>query len=250
MVALRTETVIDVYHWNDSLFSFKTTRDDSFRFSNGHFVMAGLEVDGKPLLRAYSLASANYEEHLEFLSIKLDDGPLTSKLQHIKKGDKLLVSNKPVGTLVLDNLNAGERLLLLSTGTGIAPFLSIIKDPETYEQFEKIILVHSVRERNDLAYKNYLTNQLPKHEYVGDSVKNQLTYIPIVTRDSSRQKRITELIESGELQVDPKTDRIMLCGNEDMLKELSKILDERNFQISPHNGERGDYVVERSFVER
>ena len=251
MVAIRTETVIDVHHWNDNLFSFKTTRHDSFRFSNGHFVMAGLEVEGKPLLRAYSIVSANYEEYLEFFSIKIEDGALTSKLQHIKTGDKILVSNKPVGTLVLDNLNVGKRLLLLSTGTGIAPFLSIIKDPETYEQFEEVVLVHSVREINDLAYKTYLIDQLPKNEYIGDVVTNQLTYIPIVTRDLlTRQKRITELIESGELPINSKTDRIMLCGNENMLKELSGILDVRGFQVSPHNGERGDYDIERSFVER
>ncbi|MFP3693055.1 ferredoxin--NADP reductase, partial [Burkholderia sp. SIMBA_048] len=139
------ETVLSVHHWTDTLFSFTCTRDQALRFDNGQFTMVGLEVDGKPLMRAYSLASANYEEHLEFLSIKVPDGPLTSQLQHLKEGDEIIISKKPTGTLVLDDLNPGKHLYLLSTGTGLAPFMSVIQDPETYERFEKVILVHGVR---------------------------------------------------------------------------------------------------------
>lgn len=251
MVAIRTETVTDVHHWNENLFSFKTTRQDTFRFSNGHFVMLGLKVDDKPILRAYSLVSANYEEYLEFLSIKVADGKLTSKLQHLQKGDKILISNKPVGTLIIDNLTPSKRLLLLATGTGIAPFISIIKDPDTYDRFEEIVLVHGVRQVNDLAYKEYLTNHLPKDEYIGKNVRDQFTYLPTVSRDEfERQGRITKLISDGDIMLDPKTDRIMLCGSKDMLEDLSKLLDERGFSISPRQGDPGDYVMERSFVEQ
>lgn len=251
MVAIRTETVTDVHHWNENLFSFKTTRQDSFRFDNGQFVMLGMKVDDKPLLRAYSLVSANYEEYLEFLSIKVEGGNLTSRLQHLKKGDQILVSNKPVGSLIIDNLTPGKRLLLLATGTGIAPFISIIKDPDTYDRFEEIILVHGVRQVNDLAYKEYLTNHLPKDEYIGKSVAEQFTYMPTVTRDEFERKgRITKLIADGNIMLDPKIDRIMLCGSQDMLDDLSKLLDKRGFSISPRQGDPGDYVMERSFVEQ
>ncbi len=251
MVAIRTETVTDVHHWNENLFSFKTTRQDSFRFGNGQFVMLGMNVDDKPLLRAYSLVSANYEEYLEFLSIKVEGGSLTSKLQHLKKGDKILISNKPVGTLVIDNLTPSKRLLLLATGTGIAPFISVIKDPDTYDRFEEIILVHGVRQVNDLAYKEYLTNHLPEDEYIGRNVQDQFTYLPTVTRDKfERRGRITKLIDDGDLILDPKTDRIMLCGSQDMLDDLSARLDERGFNVSPRQGDPGDYVMERSFVEQ
>lgn len=250
MVAIRTETVIDVHHWNENLFSFKTTRQDSFRFNNGQFIMLGMKVDDKPLLRAYSLVSANYEEYLEFLSIKVGGGALTSKLQHLKKGDQILVSNKPVGTLVIDNLTPCKRLLLLATGTGIAPFISIIKDPETYSRFEEIMLVHGVRQVNDLAYKEYLTNHLPDDEYIGKNVQDQFTYLPTVTRDEFERKgRIIKLIADGDIVLDPKTDRIMLCGSKDMLDDLSKLLDKRGFSVSPRQGDPGDYVVERAFVK-
>jgi len=212
--------------------------------------MLGLQVDDKPLLRAYSLVSANYEEYLEFLSIKVKDGKLTSKLQHLKKGDKILISNKPVGTLVIHDLTPGKRLLLLATGTGIAPFISIIKDPDTYDRFEEIVLVHGVRQVNDLAYKEYLTKHLPKDEYIGKNVAEQFTYMPTVTRDEfERQGRITKLIVDGDIMLDPKTDRIMLCGNKDMLDDLGELLDEWGFSISPKQGELGDYVMERAFVE-
>ena len=168
MSAFNEERVLTVHHWTDSLFSFTTTRDPSLRFSNGHFTMIGLRLDGKPLLRAYSIASANYEEHLEFLSIKVPDGPLTSRLQHIKPGDTVVVGRKPTGTLLIDYLLPGKRLYLLGTGTGLAPYLSIVRDPETYEKFEEVIVVHGVREVKELAYRQFLTETLPEHEFLGD----------------------------------------------------------------------------------
>ena len=176
MAAFNTERVTSVHHWNDTLFSFKTTRDPALRFHNGHFVMIGLEVNGKPLMRAYSIASANYEEHLEFLSIKVQDGPLTSRLQHLKEGDPILVSRKPVGTLVVDDLLPGKNLYLFATGTGLAPFMSIIKDPDVYERFEKVVLVHGVRFVSELAYANYIGEELPNNEYFGEIVRDKLIY--------------------------------------------------------------------------
>ena len=162
MAAFNTQKVLSVHHWTDAYFTFTCTRDDSLRFENGQFVMVGLMVDGKPLMRAYSVASANWEENLEFFSIKVQDGPLTSRLQHLQVGDEVLVSKKPTGTLICGDLNPGKHLYLLSTGTGIAPFLSITKDPDVYEQFEKIILVHGVRYEKDLAYYDRFTKELPE----------------------------------------------------------------------------------------
>src|SRR5580658_3964011 len=258
MAAIATERVLTVHHWNNTVFSFTTTRDHSLRFENGHFVMLGLQVDGKPLMRAYSIASANHEEHLEFLSIKVADGPLTSRLQHIKPGDEVLVSRKPTGTLLLRDLRPGKRLYLLSSGTGLAPFMSLVKDPEVYERFEKVILVHSVRYRSELAYRDYIEWELTHHEFLGQQVRNRLVYFPTVTRERFRyQGRITSLIESGKLfeetalpALDPATDRAMICGSPSMIADLSQLLDARGFQISPHVGEAGDYVVERAFVAR
>ncbi len=178
MSALQTETVLDVHHWTDSMFSFTATRNPSFRFANGQFVMIGLELEGKPLLRAYSLASANYDDKLEFLSIKVQDGPLTSRLQHIKPGDRILVGRKPTGTLVLDNLLPGRVLYLWSTGTGLAPFLAIIRDPETYERYEKVVLVHGCRHVAELAYGDRIRNELPKDELVGELIADKLVYYP------------------------------------------------------------------------
>ena len=192
MQAFNTEHVLSIHHWNETLFSFKTTRDPGLRFRNGHFVMIGLEVEGRPLMRAYSIASANYEEHLEFLSIKAPNGPLTSRLQHLKEGDPLLVSRKPVGTLVIDDLLPGQRLYLLSSGTGLAPFLSIIKDPDTYDRFDQIVLAHGVRYVNELAYTDFITRELPNHEFLGESVRQKLIYYPTVTRQPFRyQGRLT-----------------------------------------------------------
>lgn len=258
MAAFNSEQVLSVRHWNDTLFSFTTTRDAALRFDNGHFVMVGLEINGKPLVRAYSIASANYEENLEFLSIKVPGGPLTSHLQHLHAGDSVLISKKPVGTLVIDDLAPGKRLYLFATGTGLAPFLSIIKDPGVYERFEKIVLLHGVRRVSELAYADFIQNELPENEYFGDVVKKKLIYYPTVTREPFRhQGRITHLIETGRLfedtglpPLDPRTDRAMLCGSPNMLNDISRLLDSLGFKVSEAVGSPGDYVIERAFVEK
>ncbi|HUG59890.1 MAG TPA: ferredoxin--NADP reductase [Candidimonas sp.] len=258
MAAFNTEQVLNVRHWNDTLFSFTTTRDPALRFHNGHFVMLGLEVNGKPLMRAYSIASANYEENLEFLSIKVQDGPLTSRLQHLKQGDTVLVSKKPVGTLLVDDLKPGKHLYLFATGTGLAPFMSIIKDPDVYERFEKVVLLHGVRFKSELAYADYIQNELPDNEYFGDIVREKLIYYPSVTREPFRnQGRITDMVESGKLftdiglpPLDPQVDRAMLCGSPHMLADIGAMLDKRGFVVSGGVGQPGDYVIERAFVEK
>ncbi|MFT0548208.1 ferredoxin--NADP reductase [Allopusillimonas ginsengisoli] len=259
MAAFNTEQVLSVRHWNDTLFSFRTTRDPALRFHNGHFVMLGLEVEGKPLMRAYSIASANYEENLEFLSIKVQDGPLTSRLQHLKVGDSVLVSRKPVGTLVVDDLKPNARnLYLFATGTGLAPFMSIIKDPEVYDRFEKIVLVHGVRFKSELAYSDFIQNELPNNEYFGDVVREKLLYYPTVTREAfTNEGRITKAVESGELvqklglpEIDPAVDRAMLCGSPAMLTDTSSMLERLGFTVSPGVGQPGDYVIERAFVDK
>lgn len=257
MANLITEKVTGVHHWTDRLFSFTTSRDPGFRFKNGHFTMIGLENDGRPLLRAYSIASANYEEKLEFFSIKVDEGPLTSKLQHIKVGDDIFLSTKPTGTLIVDHLLPGRNLYLLSTGTGLAPFLSIIKDHSVYEQYDKVILVHGVRFEDDLAYGDYIGNELPENEYFGESVKEKLIYYPTVTREPFRnQGRITDLMVSGKLysdvglpQLNVEQDRFMLCGSPSMLKDVARYLNDQGFQEARH-GNAGHYVIERAFVEK
>lgn len=258
MAATSAEQVISVHHWNDTLFSFRTTRDPGLRFENGHFVMIGLEMEGRPLLRAYSIASANHDEHLEFFSIKVPDGPLTSRLQNIQVGQSVLVSRKPTGTLVIRDLKPGRTVYLFSSGTGLAPFLSIIHDPETYARFENVVLVHGVRFKNELAYAELIETRLPQHEYLGEMVRERLIYYPTVTRESFRNEgRITTLVESGKLfadigltPLDPATDRAMICGSPAMLADISALLDARGFVISPHTGVAGDYVIERAFVER
>jgi len=258
MAAIGTESVLSVHHWNDTLFSFKTTRDQSLRFENGHFVMIGLPIDGKPLMRAYSIVSANHDEYLEFLSIKVPDGPLTSRLQHLKAGDSLMISRKPVGTLVIHDLRPGKHLFLFGTGTGLAPFMSIIRDPEVYERFEKVVLVHGVRQVSELAYHDYLTRELPEHEFLGEEVREKLIYYPTVTREPFRnQGRITTLLETGKLTSDlglpainSTTDRVMMCGSPAMLEELTSMLDGMGFCASAQQGEPGDYVIERAFVEK
>lgn len=258
MAAFNTEKVLSVHHWNDKLFSFTTTRDTALRFHNGHFVMIGLQVEGKPLMRAYSIASANYEENLEFLSIKVPNGPLTSRLQHLQPGDEVLVSRKPVGTLVVDDLRPGKHLYLFATGTGLAPFMSIIKDPDVYERFEKVILIHGVRYKSELAYHDYIRNELPANEYFGEFVRDKLIYYPTVTREPFRNEgRITKLVETGKLFEDiglpplnPETDRGMICGSPAMLADVSAMLDSRGFTVSPGVGQPGDYVIERAFAEK
>ncbi len=258
MAAIGTERVLSVQHWTDTQFTFTTTRDAGLRFENGQFVMVGLEVDERPLLRAYSIASANHEEHLEFLSIKVPDGPLTSRLQHIREGDEVLVSRKPTGTLVLHDLRPGKRLYLLSTGTGAAPFMSVIKDPEAYERFEKVIFVHGVRWARETAVLKHRIEALRAHELLGEWVREKLLYYPAVTREPHVNRgRLTHLIESGRLSydlglppLDPGEDRAMVCGSPAMLTDTCALLDGRGFQMSPHIGESGDYVIERAFVAK
>jgi ferredoxin--NADP+ reductase len=252
------ERVLSVHHWNDTLFSFRTTRDSALRFRNGHFVMLGLPVEGKPLLRAYSVASANHAEYLEFLSIKVPDGPLTSRLQHLQPGDELIVGRKPVGSLVVDDLRPGRHLFLLATGTGLAPFMSIIQDPETYERFDKVVLIHGVRWVSELAYADFIERELPADEFLGELVRDKLVYYPTVTREPFRhQGRLTEVIESGRLftdtglpPLDPALDRAMICGSPAMLADSCRLLDARGLRVSPRQGEQGDYVIERAFVEK
>lgn len=257
MAGFNTEKVLSVHHWTDTLFSFKTTRDPGFRFKNGHFIMIGLEVEGRPLMRAYSIASPNHEETLEFFSIKVQDGPLTSRLQNIQTGDQIMISRKPTGTLVLDHLIPGRNLYLLSTGTGLAPFISIIQDPETYEQYDKVILTHGCRNVSDLAYQELITDILPNNEYFGDLVREKLIYYPTVTREPFRNEgRLTDLMSNGKLfsdiglpQFDLEQDRFMLCGSPSMLKDCCEILDANGFKEARH-GDQGHYVIERAFVEK
>lgn len=258
MAAFETEHVLDVRHWNGHLFSFTCTRDAGLRFENGQFLMIGLMNEGRPLVRAYSVASANYEEHLEFFSIKVPNGPLTSRLQHLKEGDEILISRKPTGTLLLHDLKPARHLYLLSTGTGLAPFLSLIRDPETYERFDKVVLTHGVRHVDDLAYRHYIEHELPQHEYLGEMVREKLIYYPTVTREPFRyQGRLDALLDSGRLcadiglpPLDPANDRAMICGSPAMLASLSELLDRRGFIVSPRIGTPGDYVIERAFVEK
>jgi ferredoxin--NADP+ reductase len=257
MSAYNEERVLSVHHWNDTLFSFKTTRNPGFRFRNGHFVMVGLPVEGKPLLRAFSVVSANYDDHLEFYSIKIPDGALTSRLQHIQPDDSVLVSRKPTGTLLLDNLKPGRRLYLLASGTGLAPFMSIIRDPETYDRYEQVVIAHGVRRVTDLGYHRYIEEELPQHELVGEQVQKQLLYYPTVTREPFRnQGRVTTLLDNGKLSSDlglpafsREDDRVMICGSPGMLKDVVTILEARGCQEGNTDG-AGEYVIERAFVEK
>lgn len=234
-----TETVLDVRHWTDDYFSFSTTRSDGLRFDSGQFVMLGLETDSRPLLRAYSIASANWEERLEFFSIKLPGGPLTSRLQHIKPGDEVLVGRKPTGTLLIHDLHPGRNLYLLGTGTGVAPWLSIVKDPDTYQRFDRVILCHGVRHARELCYRDVIVDALPRHECLGELVRDQLHYYPAVTRenhyeDGRRHRgRLTDLMADGQ-----------------MLADFRALLDGRGFTAAPRLGVPGQYVFERAFVER
>ncbi len=251
------EQVLSVHHWTDRLFSFTCTRAPTLRFENGQFAMIGLEVDGKPLLRAYSMASANYEEQLEFLSIKVPDGPLTSRLQHVKVGDTVLVGRKPTGTLLLGNMLPGRNLYFLSTGTGLAPFMSLVKDPEAYERFDKVVLVHGTRLVDELAYTQYISADLAEHEFLGEYVRDKLMYYPTVTREPFRnQGRIPDLIRSGKLfsdlglpPLDPELDRVMICGSEQMLADTKALLDSMSMKEGSSN-DPGAYVIEKAFAEK
>lgn len=254
---LHSETVLWVKHWTDRLFSFALTRPSSFRFRSGEFVMIGLPVNNKPLLRAYSIASPHYDEELEFLSIKVPDGPLTSRLQHIKPGDKVLLGKKPTGTLVLDALKPGRRLFLISSGTGLAPFLSVARDPDAYAMFDEIIVTHSVRQVNELAYRELFSRDIHEHMLVGEEAAQKLRYYPTVTREPfERPGRITAHIESGEIfrtlgieagKFDPAVDRAMLCGSMDFIKDVAAMLEAHGL-TEGSNASPGDYVLERAFV--
>jgi len=255
-MALLKEKVTEIHHWTDKTFSFKTTRDMSFRFKNGEFAMIGLEIDGKPLLRAYSVVSPNHEDHLEFLSIKVPNGPLTSKLQHIKIDDEIIVNSKPTGTLVCDYLLPGRNLFLFSTGTGLAPFMSIVRDPETYEKFEKIILTHTVRTSKELAYKDLLTN-LNNDEIYSEVTKNNFIYFNTVTREKwDNEGRITDWIKENTLwkkvgveSFKPEIDRVMICGSEEMTFDLKKIFE----KLGSKEGStkvQGGFVIEKAFAEK
>ncbi|HEU0065652.1 MAG TPA: ferredoxin--NADP reductase [Sphingomonas sp.] len=255
--ALSVETVEDVRHWNEHLFSFSISRPPSFRFRSGEFVMIGLPgPTGKPLLRAYSIASPAYDEKLDFLSIKVEDGPLTSKLQKIVAGDQIYLGKKPTGTLVADALLPGKRLFMLSTGTGLAPFLSVARDPDIYDLFGSVAVVHSVRRVSDLAFHDELAGRLADDPLVGDVAAEKFHYVPTVTREPFRNaRRIDALIDDGTLfagmpgepRFDPETDRIMMCGSMDMIRSFARRLDGLGFSEGS-NSQPGQYVIERAFV--
>lgn len=257
MSAFFEERVLSVRHWTDTLMSFTTTRDPGLRFRNGEFAMIGLMVNGRPLLRAYSMASANWEETLEFFSIKVPDGPLTSRLQHIAVGDTILVGRKPTGTLVLDYLLPGKRLYFLATGTGLAPFLSLMKDPDAYERFETVVVTHGVRTVAELAYQERILAELPRHEVLGDLIGDKLRYYPTVTREPyERQGRLPDLIRSGQMArelglppLNPAEDRVMICGGPDMLVDCRNLLEGLGFREG-NTTTPGEYVIEKAFVEK
>ncbi len=257
MSAFNEERVLSVHHWTDRLFSFTTTRDTSLRFSNGHFTMIGLQGGRQA-------AAARLQHRQRQLrgapGVPLHQGagrPLTSRLQNIQVGDSIVVGRKPTGTLLIDYLLPAKRLYLISTGTGLAPFLSVIRDPDTYEKFEEVVLVHGVRQVNELAYHDFITQELPKHEFLGEMVAKQLKYYPTVTREPFRnQGRINDLIENGKLftdlgvpPLDPLVDRVMLCGSPEMLASLKAILEKRDFEEG-NTTKPGDFVIERAFVEK
>ncbi len=255
MGAVSVETIQSVKHYTDRLFAFRVSRPQSFRFRSGEFVMLGLKVDGKPLLRAYSVASPSWDEELEFFSIKVPNGPLTSRLQHIQPGDEILLGTKAVGTLVLDALLPGKRLYLLSTGTGIAPFASIIRDPDTYERYEQVILTHTCREVAELAYGQELVAAVREDPLVGEFVGDKLVYYPSVTREPfERQGRITKLMDDGviyeELAVpalNPETDRVMICGSMDMLEDCKARCEQAGL-TEGSNARPAEFVIEKAFV--
>lgn len=257
MAGLRREKVLAVRRWTPDLFSFRTTRDPGFRFESGMFTMIGLTVNGRPLLRAYSIASPAYADELEFLSIVAPDGALTPRLQHIAPGDEILVGAKPTGTLLLRNLRPGRILYLLATGTGLAAFLGLVREPDAFEQFERVVLVHGVRHVAELAHRDLLSGELFDHPYIGDLARARLTYCPTVTREPfERQGRITELLASGRLgaeldlpPLDPRRDRLMLCGSSAMLRDLSALLERHGFKEGS-NADPADFVVEKAFAEQ
>lgn len=249
------ETVTSVTHYTDRLFRFRMTRPDGFRFRSGEFAMIGLMVEGKPIYRAYSIASPAWDEELEFFSIKVPDGPLTSHLQRIKPGDQVLMRKKPTGTLVLDALTPGKRLYMFSTGTGIAPFASLIRDPETYEKFDEVILTHTTRDVAELKYGYDLVEEIKAHEFLPEIVGDKLRHYATVTReDFPFRGRITDLIRNGKLfadlgvpAFDPAIDRGMICGSTEMLKDTKALLEEAGLNEGANN-KPGEFVIERAFV--
>ncbi len=255
--AYNAETVLEVQHYTDTLFRFVTTRDPAFRFENGQFAMIGLEVDGKPLVRAYSMASANYDETLTFFSIKVANGPLTSRLQHVKVGDSVLIGRKATGTLIQSSLLPGKRLYLLSTGTGIAPFASIIRDPEVYDRYDSVILAHGCRTVAELTFGFEIVRDVLEHEFLGEVAAGKLLHYPTVTREAYRhQGRVTDLMDNGTIPADlglpafdPAHDRVMICGNPQMLADLRAMLPARGF-VEGSGGAPGSFVIEKAFVER
>lgn len=256
--ALRGMALLKVHgvrHWTDRTFSFRCERPQGFRFRSGEFAMIGLMVDGKPLLRAYSIASPSWDEELEFYSIKVEDGPLTSRLQHITEDDQIVMRAKPVGTLVHDALTPGRRLFLFSTGTGIAPFASVIRDPETYEKFDQVVLTQTCRDVGELAYGYDLIARIRGDEMLEEIVGDKLLHIATTTREQSENMgRITDWIRDGRLaeaaggDLDPKTDRVMICGSMAMLQE-HKALCEAAGMKEGSNSEPGDFVIEKAFVD-
>lgn len=251
------ERVTWIHHWTDRQFSFRCTRDPALRFVAGQFAMIGLMVAGKPLVRAYSMVSPPWDEELEFLSIKVQEGPLTSRLQHIQVGDTVLIGKKPTGTLLVDNLRPGRTLWMVSTGTGLAPFMSLIREPEVYDRYERVVLMHGVREVKELAYHDYIGTELPNHEFLGEMLRGKLLYYPSVTREPFQtQGRVTTLLDSGKVcadlglpQISPESDRVMLCGSEAMNADVKALLEARGF-VEGSNSEPGTYVVEKAFVTK
>jgi ferredoxin--NADP+ reductase len=250
------QTVLWVKHWNEHLFSFAVDRPATMRFRSGEFIMLGLPGEARPLLRAYSIASPSYADELEFLSIKVDDGPLTSRLQKIIPGDEIYFARKTTGTLVSDALKPGKRLFMFATGTGLAPFLSVMRDPDIYDLFEQVIIVHSVRRVSDLAFRDVLESRLKDDPLVEDQAAAQFRYIPTVTREPfPRADRITTMMTNGglfdgvdgEAKLDPASDRIMMCGSMDMIRECSAILEGMGFEEGS-NAKPADFVIEKAFV--
>ncbi|TNE65362.1 MAG: ferredoxin--NADP reductase [Rhodobacteraceae bacterium] len=256
-------TVLEVHHWNDRLFSFKVERPQTLRFRSGEFVMIGLMNDPdpktgkqKPLLRAYSIASPSWEEHLEFYSIKVPDGPLTSRLQHIEPGDQIILRPKPVGTLVVDALLPGKRLWFFATGTGIAPFASLMREPEVYEKFDEVILMHTCREVSELEYGRQLVEHIKSDEILSEIEQGKLRYYPTTTREEFHHMgRVTDNLSSGKVfedlgiaPINPETDRGMVCGNLAFNKDIMAILDGFGLREGA-NSEPKEYVVEKAFVD-
>ena len=255
------QTVTSVTHWDDQLFSFRVTRPQSLRFRSGEFVMIGLPGEnGKPLLRAYSIASPSWDDELEFYSIKVPDGPLTSRLQHIRPGDQIILRPKPVGTLVHDALKPGWRLWMLATGTGVAPFASLLRDPETYEKYDRVILMHTCRQRSELGYGAALIKGLGDDPLIGDLVADKLHYYPTTTREAGPQSgmqtgRITDTLASGKVFADlalpgpltAETDRVMVCGSLEFNRDVKALMESWGLREGA-NSEPGEFVVEKAFV--